>query len=306
MSDLSLPPLSLVSTPEETTLPRARPKSRSERFAWPTPALPCYPAPVCQIAPEPCEVEGLNGTVMTGRLTLFSPEDGVLQLQLPPSRTTMPLRLDQFRRLRLTQPLAPLPQHSQDTLPPALCERPAVPYTVQMKAGAPLSGLTIRHQETDYGLFLFEPVDVAGAVRRVFVPRTAYDSAEIGHRIGELLVSQQAATAAEVDAALGEQSELRNRKIGDILMSRQIISREELVNAIEQQNRMPMVRIGEALMALGMITPAQLDEALAQQRNDRGTPLGELLVRRGSVSRGTRPAIRRRRSRRAPACSTSR
>ena len=284
MSDLSLPPLHLLPTTEELS---GRPpiKTRFEPFAWPTPTLPCYPAPVCQIAPEPCEIEGLNGSVMTGRLTIFSPEDTLLQLQLPPSRTTMPLRFDQFRRLRLLVPLAPLPQLSEDSLPPTLAERPAVPYTVHMHSGAALSGLTIRHLETEAGLFLFEPVDAAGSVRRVFVPRCAYASTDIGHRIGELLVSQQAATAEQVDAALDEQSALRARKIGDILLSRQIISQEELINAIEQQSRMPMVRIGEALIALGMITAQQLDDALAQQRVDRGTPLGELLVRRGAVSR---------------------
>ena len=284
MSDLSLPPLHLLPTTEELS---GRPpiKTRFEPFAWPTPTLPCYPAPVCQIAPEACEIEGLNGSVMTGRLTIFSPEDGLLQLQLPPSRTTIPLRFDQFRRLRLLAPLAPLPQLSEDSLPPTLAERPAVPYTVHMHSGAALSGLTMRHVETEAGLFLFEPVDAAGAVRRVFVPRCAYLSTDIGHRIGELLVAQHAATTQQVDAALDEQSALRARKIGDILLMRQIISQEELIDAIEQQSRMPMVRIGEALIALGMITAAQLDDALVQQRSDRGTPLGELLVRRGAVSR---------------------
>ena len=284
MSDLSLPPLTLLLLPEEAAA-RAPVKSRHQPFAWPTPTLPCYPAPVNQIAPEPCEIEGTNGNVMSGRLIIFSPEDATLQLQLPPSRTTMPLRFDQFRRLRLTQPLAPLPSGSDEGLPTALAARPAVPYTVRMKSGAPLSGLTIRHHENEAGLFLFEPVDTAGAVRRVFVPCSAYTGVDIGHRIGELLVEQHAATVTQVDDALEEQEVLRARRIGDILLSRQIISQEELVNAIEQQSRMPMVRIGEALIALGMITPRQLDEALSQQRHDRGTPLGELLVRRGSVSR---------------------
>jgi type II secretory ATPase GspE/PulE/Tfp pilus assembly ATPase PilB-like protein len=284
MSDLSLS-LSLIPIGEDAAPRPAVAKTRIDPFAWPTPTLPCYPAPVCQIAPEPCEIEGINGNVMSGRLTIFSPDDGLLQLQVPPSRTTMPLRFDQFRRIRLLLPLATLPQVSEDTLPPALAERPAVPYRVKMKHGALLEGLTIRHWEADYGLFLFEPVDASGAVRRVFIPRTAYEVADIGHRIGELLVSQQAATTQQVDAALGEQAALRQRKIGEVLLARQIISRDELVSAIDQQSRMPMVRIGEALIALGMITAKQLDEALAQQRHDRGTPLGELLVKRGSVSR---------------------
>jgi type II secretory ATPase GspE/PulE/Tfp pilus assembly ATPase PilB-like protein len=283
MSDLSLPPLTLMPLPGEA--PGAPVRTRFEPFAWPTPTLPCYPAPTAQIAPEPCEIEVLNGNMLVGRMTLFSPDDGHLQLQLPPSKTTMPLRFDQFRRMRLIVPLAALPGSTPQPLPPVLAERPAVPYSVRMKTGAPLQGLTIRHVENEVGLFLFEPVDAAGAVRRLFVPRHAYHQADIGHRIGELLVEQQATTTQQVDAALDEQAQLRARKIGDILLARQIISQEELVNAIEQQQRMPMVRIGEALIALGMITETQLDEALAQQRLDRGTPLGELLVRRGAVSR---------------------
>ena len=143
----------------------------------------------------------------------------------------------------------------------------------------------MRHHDTDYGVFFFEPVDRAGSVRRSFVPRSAYDRLDVGQRLGETLVEQKMATATDVQDALAEQKQLRDQKIGDILLSHQIISREELVEAIDQQSRMPMVRIGEALVALGMVTPQQLEEALVRQRSDRNTPLGELLVRKGVVSR---------------------
>ena len=36
----------------------------------------------------------------------------------------------------------------------------------------------------DEGLFLFEPIDAEGTVRRTFVPRSAYVSAELGRRLG--------------------------------------------------------------------------------------------------------------------------
>ncbi len=282
MSDLSTPPLSLVQM--QADAPAAH-KGRSDPFAWPTPTLPCYPAPYAQRTHEPCEIEGMNGAMMHGRLIVFSPEDGLLQLQLPPSRTTMPLRFDQFRRLRLTVPLSALPLAAPGVLADAMAERPLLPYVVHMKGLPPLQGLTVRHHETDYGLFLFEPLDKAGAVRRVFIPRAAYEHAEVGQRIGEALVDEQLTTPGELDDALAEQQLLRTRKIGDILLARQIISEAELVEAIEQQSKMPMVRIGEALLGLSMITPQQLEQALAQQRGDRNIPLGELLVRRGSVSR---------------------
>ncbi len=283
MSDLSMPPMSLV--PRAGEPPAADGKGQTEPFAWPTPTLPCYPAPVPQRTPELCEIEGLNGAVMHGRLIVFSPEDGLLQLQLPPSRTTMPLRFEQFRRMRLAVPLSALPPIAAGVVPDALAERPVLPYVVHMKGLPALHGLTVRHQETDYGLFLFEPVDRSGAVRRVFIPKCAYERADIGPRLGEALVEEHLTTPGELDDALAEQQLLRTRKIGDILLARQIITERELDDAIEAQSKMPMVRIGEALVALAMVTPAQLEEALAQQRGDRSIPLGELLVRRGSVSR---------------------
>jgi type II secretory ATPase GspE/PulE/Tfp pilus assembly ATPase PilB-like protein len=156
---------------------------------------------------------------------------------------------------------------------------------VHFAHGAFWQGQTLSAHEDPAGLFLFEPVDRQGTVRRTFVPATAYTKVELGRRIGEVLIEQRAATAAQVSAALAEQQELRERKLGDLLIVREIINPEELNTAIEQQAKMPMVRIGEALVALGFITEPQLDEALAQQREDRGVPLGELLVRKGLVSR---------------------
>ncbi len=280
MSDLSNPPLTLV--PVEAGPSTA---AGSGAFAWPTPSLAGYPAPAPVTAAEACEVEGLNGQCMQGRLTGFDPVARVLYLRLASSRTPLPLRFDQFRRLRLTPTLAPLPDanhNPQDTL---LTQRPRLPFRVEFKDAPVWHGSTIGHHDDPSGIFLFEPVGDSGVVRRVFVPRTAYTHSEVGMRIGEALVANQAATADQVADALVEQQALRQRKLGDILVVRQIITAEELDTAIEQQARMPMVRIGEALTALGFITESQLEEALIQQRSDRSVPLGELLVRKGLVAR---------------------
>ena len=45
----------------------------------------------------------------SGRLTFFVPETLVAHVQMPPARTTVALRFDQFRSLTLTTPLQPLP-----------------------------------------------------------------------------------------------------------------------------------------------------------------------------------------------------
>jgi type II secretory ATPase GspE/PulE/Tfp pilus assembly ATPase PilB-like protein len=273
MSDLSQPPLSLVSTDAEGA------------FAWPTPPLACYPAPRRATRPEPCEVEGLNGKVITGWLMHFSPDELLIKLRLARSRSTMTLRFDQFRRLRLAEPLAPLADDPRLPLAEALAARPVVSFEVALRGAPAIEGHTIGHVETDDGLFVFEPVDGSGTVRRNFFPRVAYDQARIGPLLGDTLVGDDLASEDDVAQALSEQQQLRQQRLGDMLVVRQVITPDELALAIEQQTKMPMVRIGEALTALGFVTTEQLDEALAQQRQDRSVALGELLVRKGVISR---------------------
>ncbi len=259
--------------------PEALPSFESPGYAWPTPDLAVYPAPVAPASAPGCTVEGTNGKLIEGLLSLFDPEQGLLQLQLPSQRRALPLRLDQFRRLCLSEALQPA-----DLLANA-ADLPLLPFTVRLRNGPAWQGTTVGAREEEWGLFLFEPLDDGGQLRRWFVPRAAYEHAEIGMRIGQALVEQHSATADQIRDALAEQEALRQRKLGEMLVVRQIITPEELATAIEEQARMPMVRIGEALTALGFITEAQLEDALVQQRADRSVPLGELLVRKGVVSR---------------------
>jgi len=256
-----------------------------EPFRWPTPPYASYPGGAPQVDPLPCEIVGRNDARMTGRMTFFVPEEGVAHVQIPPSRTTVPLRFDQFRAITLTTPLVPAEPAAADPHAAMLSHRVTSDYRLLLAGGGEATGATIGHVETDHGLFLFPPVDASGAVQRRFVPRTAYTAFEIGPRIGELLVEQQRATAQQVEQAVSEQQTLRNQLIGDILVMRQAVTPEQLVEAIDRQAKMPMVRIGEALTSLGLVSDAELAAALAQQRNDRGVPLGELLVRMGVVSR---------------------
>jgi type II secretory ATPase GspE/PulE/Tfp pilus assembly ATPase PilB-like protein len=267
MSDLSQPPLSALQ--QEAT-----------GCAWPTPELAGYAAPQLSARALPCAVEGLNGHHIEGHLSLFDPARGLVQLRLHQPRKPLPLRLNQFRRLQLSEPLAPADERGAlgDGLTP-------VPFRIDFKAAAPWAGETLGCREEAWGIFLFEPLDDAGTVRRWFVPRAAYLRASVGVPIGQALVQQHSATPEQIRQALAEQEAMRERRLGDMLVVRQIITAAELSAAIEQQSRMPMVRIGQALTALGFISEAQLEDALVQQRADRSIPLGELLVKKGLVSR---------------------
>ncbi|MEK8029365.1 ATPase, T2SS/T4P/T4SS family [Ideonella sp. DXS29W] len=286
MSDLSSQ-LSLV--PRDADAPAADPEAAAPvaapGFAWPTPPYAVYPNVADHPAFEPCEVLGLNGKAMAARLVTFDPAEGVAQVQVPPSRTTLTLRSSQFRSLTLTQPLRP-GLIAATGAPGALMDfLPATAFTVRLVGGGELTGRSIGHVETSHGLYFFPPVDDKGGVLRMFCPRSAYETFEYGPRLGEQLLADDTATPAQIAAALAEQAKLREQRIGDMLLSNRVVTPEQLMQAIESQSRMPMVRVGEALIALGYISPGQLDDALAQQQSDRSVPLGELLVRSGAVRR---------------------
>ena len=275
MSDLSKPALSLLPKQADDRTPNL----------WPVPPFAAYaPAETLNGSPS-CEVEGPNGKVTPGKLASIDWVTGIAQVQVPPARGSLPLRFTQFRRLALTQPLAPIKPTPGDPHAELVAHHPPVELTVRYAGGAQFKSRTIGHVEHAAGLFFFTPVDAAGGVQRHFVPKPMLEGFEIGQRIGEVLVEQHVATEAQVAQALSEQQSMRSRKLGDILLTQQVVSADQLVAAIEQQARMPMVRIGEALLALGFVTEAQLLGALEQQKKDRSVPLGQLLVREGIVSR---------------------
>ncbi|HEX2542104.1 MAG TPA: ATPase, T2SS/T4P/T4SS family [Caldimonas sp.] len=296
MTDLSTPlswDTSVPPRPPQRPAPAApqapaaaKDKGSRAVFLWPTPPYASYPAPAEQTETLPCQVtSGPNNKAFSARLTFFVSETAVAHVQMPPARTTVPLRFDQFTALTLTTPLRPLPLPLSDPHAQLLRQRDSNPYTVKVTRGIDLEGRTVGHVETDLGLFLFPPCDEDGSVQRMFVPRSAYSAFEIGRALGEVLVEEQHATFDQVTEAMGLQEELRSQKIGDILVTKHIVSPDQLLEAIEQQHKMPMVRIGEALLSLGMVRQAQLDEALQQQQLDRTVPIGEVLVRTGVVSR---------------------
>ena len=162
MSDLSEPLLHLLPT-------------EAAGFAWPTPDLAGYPAPTVPAVPPVCAVEGVNGNALKGRLSLFDPSSDTLHLLMGQQRRPMQLKLDQFRRLCLTEPLQALAPGDDDGA--LVCERPSLPFTVHFKDGRDWQGETVGHQHRPWGLFLFEQIDSLGSLRRWFVPRAAYSSA---------------------------------------------------------------------------------------------------------------------------------
>jgi hypothetical protein len=141
--------------------------------------------------PPEVVLEGHYGHAIKGRLTAFAPDRDVVQII--PSGQSRPalLRTGQFRRLCQIEPLRALaPLDLPDVGEPSW-ERPSLPFEVNFHQGAPWIGQTVGHHESSEGLYLFEPFDTYGGVRRWFVPRSAYAEAAIGLRLGEALIEQE-------------------------------------------------------------------------------------------------------------------
>ena len=230
---------------------------------WPTPPYASYGSDENgSHAPDApgldCQVEGSNGQVRPCRLMGLDLPSGVAHIQLPPSRAIMPLRFGMFRRLTLTQPLAPLPQrlggapaeahsHAAASADDLLDFRPRLPYALELSDGTALTGTTIGHLESAAGVFLFIPLDEHDRVQRVFLPAHMVRQIRVGESIGQVLVEQHAVTTEQVERAAREQEQLRNRKLGDYLVLKEVVKPEQLLQALEEQARMPMVRIGEEI-----------------------------------------------------------
>ncbi len=286
MSDLSLPPLNF-STDETLPMPLdARPASPFEAFKWPSPPLACYPEAQRQSRPEPIDVEGIDGQIRPGKLMSMTPEAGVAHVQVLPARAGMPLGFAQFRMLSLRTPLQPFGDHAT-----AFDAGAIEPFRVDMNDGSVVAGRTVGYVQHDFGLFLFKPLDDAGSVRRVFIPRIAYrgfvagTAAEGSAKAASSAAPRPVHAPAAVEPPAATAADGGGQGLGGVLANRPLASADELMEAIAQQARMPMVRIGEALIALGLITDAQLQEALTAQKADRSVPLGQILVIRGIVSK---------------------
>ena len=263
------------SSPDWTLEPAAsRGAAPSSPFEWPRPPGGLYPAVRPLDDPRPCEILGLNGSRVEGRISAFDPASASIEVQLQRGRNALSLRFDQFRALTLVEPLAPPAAGAAEgdrSVPGSARVR------VRLGQAVVLDCRSVGLVETAWGLFLFPLVGDDGAVQCTFVPRTAYEHVEreaLGPDADEAIAPAPpvppAGDAAAIDAPR---------------LAQTVLAREALVAALDFQAHMPIVRIGEALLALGMVDAQELEHALREQREQGGLPLGEVLVRRGTVSR---------------------
>ena len=254
-------------------------------FWWPTPPFAGYPQLEKSSGPLKGLLEGVNGRSTRTLLMHFDVRSQLISVQVARGQKPMNVRFQQFRRLELDEPIRPDVTSKADPHANLLQHHPVAPFLVQYQDGQVLEGKTIGHVEMEPGLFLFPPLDDAGTVARLFIPKHVYKSFTVGERVGEILLAQEQVTPNQLKQVIAEQDQIRRRKLGDMLVGQQIITPDQLLEAIEMQSKLPVMRLGESLVALGLITEDQLEDTLAIQSKEQGIPLGELLVKKGLVTR---------------------
>ena len=267
------------------TRPAMLDEDNPNAFWWPTPPFAAYPQVQTSAGPLPSTLEGMNRKRTRTLLVHFDLRGGRVSVQLARGQKPISLKFSQFRHLALDEPVNPETTPSNDPHAALLSHHPVTPFLVVYADGEELKGQTIGHVELEQGLFLFPPLNDKGSASRVFIPRHAYKSFNVGERVGEILLAKSHVTQSQLKQVIVEQDELRNRKLGDVLVSTQVISPDQLMQAIDMQSRLPVIRLGESLVALGLINDDQLRDALRLQSTEQGTPLGELLVKKGMVTR---------------------
>jgi hypothetical protein len=224
----------------------------SGEWHWPMPPFAWRDAAADHDVAQPCRIDTLHGTDVTGELLHFDPAAATLQFRTGTTRGGVTLPFARIRRLMLTTPLRPSPRFAgapPERVPAAAQERD---YRLEGDDHPPQAGRTAGHVEREEGVYLYLPEDDERSLLRVFVPRSAFDRCTFGPSAEELAAEQWCA------------------------------SPPQLLEAIERQQRTPVLKIGHALLELGLVTPRQLERALAGKPPD--VPLGEMLVAQGLLS----------------------
>lgn len=226
----------------------------AERWAWPVVPFPwSHAGAELTYAGEPCSIETVSGSLVEGLLIYVDPATSTLNFRTGPDSAAIALPFARFRSLTLTTPLRAAPPIGggiAERLPLAAQQRE---YRLHRVDGQVVSGRTVGYVQAPEGLYLFTPVDDEQSLRRVFAPRNAYTTCEVGPTAQDLAAERWVGTA------------------------------QKLLAALERQRRTPVLPIGQALLDLGLVTPEQLERALAH--TDDETPLGKRLVNSGLVSR---------------------
>lgn len=256
------------------------------RFNWPTPFYYEFSEDLATLDSEPCLVIFNDGKELSGKLSHFSPEEGILEVLTIQGDLSKP-RLPFVNQLRLIHPVTLKKKVGLiDESHAVLLGTPEKQHCkVALTNDEHLIGETLGFVINKSGLYLFM-TEPTGMVVRYFVPTHAIKSYRIGEEIGQMLVNEKIVTQKDIESGLQKQEQLRAKRIGEYLTDEQIVTPEQLLAAVGRQSGSNL-RLGDVLVQEKLITPEDLNAALTKQGLDRKKALGEIIVGMGMVDENT-------------------
>ncbi len=261
---------------------------QEKSLVWPTPPHYDYADAQAARASTDCLIAFFDGRKLFGNILRFLPEEEVVEFRPMQDGKVLQVPFDEIKNMRLIRPVA---LRSRDI---KLAEKGAEvvevssnqKFTLEFRDGERLMGETRGFVNERHGLYLYLAV-AREEVVRCFIPSTAHAAFSPGPSLGQMLIFENAATPAQIEAGLELQQQMRTQRIGDYLTANQIVTQERLQQVLRQQSARPETTIGEALLQEKLISKQQLDEALRQQSRNRRMGLGDILVDTGVADRGT-------------------
>ena len=253
---------------------------------WPSPYYYQFEEDLADFDNEPCLVISSDEQEHFGDLMLFSPEEGIFEIQSFGGGLVL-LNQDHISYLRLLNPVhlkkneALIREFNEEIA--AASEKQQ--FSIVFMNGNSLDGETVGYTIDKTGLYLYK-VHEDDAIIRCFIPAVSIRHYQIGKKIGQMLIEERIVTHQEISSGLEEQEKLRNKLLGEYLTSEQIVTPEQLVKALARQSG-SVLRLGDMLVQEKLITPEILEEALEKQRMNKKIALGEILVNMGVVNAET-------------------
>jgi type II secretory ATPase GspE/PulE/Tfp pilus assembly ATPase PilB-like protein len=255
---------------------------------WPTPPHHDYADAQAARASSDCLIAFFDGRKVFGNILRFLPDQEVVEFRPMQDRKVLQVPFDEIKNMRLIRPVAFRPRDIK------LAEKGAEvvevssnqKFTVDFRDGERLMGETRGFVNERHGLYLYLAV-ARDEVVRCFIPSSAHAAFSFGPSLGQMLIAENAATPAQIEAGIELQQAMRTQRIGDYLTANQIVTQERLQQVLRQQSARPETTIGEALLQEKLISKQQLEEALRQQLRNRRMGLGDILVEMGVADRDT-------------------
>jgi len=207
---------------------------QEQQLVWPTPPHHDYADAQAARASSDCLIAFFDGRKLFGNILRFLPEEEVVEFRPMQNGKVLQVPFDEIKNLRLIRPVA---FRSRDIKP---AEKGAEvvevssnqKFTVEFRDGERLMGETRGFVNERHGLYLYLAV-ARDEVVRCFIPSSAHAAFSLGPSLGQMLIAENAATPAQVEAGLDLQQEMRTQRIGDL--ASKLIQEARPVEAADRQ-----------------------------------------------------------------------